>query len=1052
MSFRLAPSHEEAVYSEALCQPEDTFYYGSDDEYYESPDQRRERYEAAAQRFLAGEQRSILSSTLRGPFERNQGWLNPWRSRKMVSRSEIPPHSTTGAIKRRSQRDVPANTQDSFESHLPSPESLKKVEIEPHPFLEDADVDRVQKWQRTVKHSEDDDELASTPSHRHGSSTQRKRRARGSDWLRQPSNKKRRMEGLDAGSVGTPTRRSRKEIGSQPSPQPTSSFKASFRSSQLYHDDESDNDELSGAVELAQASDFYLASSHRRSACAKHSSPKRAMRQMHGSDPTESADELSQETTKDAQAAATLSSPVSNKDIPRACPPNTSKSLSTTAKASAKASAGPLPINTGSPIKKRNTNRKKKLAASRPVTAAPPVHKLRTPRMRKSRMKHKIEALRAPLPRLEKRPVANAGKTSEGLIVANAAPDVERASTPTRGGQEDTLKADTSLSRTCESLHLHDEPARSSSPLSDISSSYGSVSWQGLSSPASAEPGATTCATPTPLFELTGTEQERAVGKTGENNRVLRAPKRIFGYDEADTSESEREDDEESDTFSQLSQLETRDVCLRSSSVMRMDELPPFEKARLDAELDSEIEDEFLSTQEDLVTDNDASGYETASSGNSESCQATPSVGVATHVMEDAQHVTTIEDTTAEATYYSDVGTWTKEALEERESLVGFCGFSEGATGIAEQNTTGTSPTTIVRSADGSKTVPLSGIRESDETDPVSHGGATSSPSSANTDTTDMGSPTAETGTNIRGETVDDEIALKTPIEAQTMLTGGDTDEAVNGSAGGRDPAAIQDVALPQSSFDSVVLSQALESLPMADYALVSPRPSTPEHAFRPFAAFISPSPEHKARQRQRAKTRDSLRRISSMESGSTPSILKHPWTQSKPTKRVSWATLPSEEEPSEFMGALERAGKERPTSPPPDAPVEDLPTSSEAEFSTHFNAMARRTGRSTTQRASPTCPDSSQGNQDASAPPATLVVGESREGPSSEAGSPKKSFFGAFDCENQAPASKEDDLDDVFDEMSAMLKPYDLDAELEEAREGTSGLDFMEGISFGGW
>lgn len=1044
MSFRLEPSHE-AVYSEALCQPEDIFYYGSDDEYYESSDQRRERYEAAAQRFLAGEQRSILSSTLRGPFERSQGWLNPWRSRKLASRSEIPPQSTTGGIKRRSKQDVPADTQDSFESHLPSPESLKKVEIEPHPFLEDADVDRVQKWQRTVKHSEDDDELASTPSHRHGSTTQGKRRAKSSDWLRQSSNKKRRMEGLDAGSVGTPTRQSRKDLRLQPSPRPTSFFKTSFQSSHLCHDNESDNDELSGAVELAQASDLYLASSQRRPAFAKRSSPKRAIRQMHGSDSTESADELSQETTKDAQAAATLSSPVSNKDMPRACPPNTSNSLPPTAKAS----AGPLPMNTGSPIKKRNMNRKKKLAASRPVTAAPPAQKLRTPRMRKSRMKHKIEALRAPLPRLENRLDAKSGEANEEVIVAKDAPDAERASTPTRKSQENTLELGSSVFRTRESLHLHDEPARFSSPLSDISSSYGSVSWQGLSSPASAEPRAKTDATPAPLLELSSAEQERGGEKAGDH--FLQTSKRASGTDQQDTSESEREDDGESDTFSQLSYLELRDMCLRSSSVMRMDELPPFEKSRLDAELDSESEDDFLSTPEDPVTDNDASGYETARSGRSESCQATPAAGKATDLVEDTQEVAPIDDTTAEATNYCDVpGALTKETSKSRESLIESSGFSEVATGVAEQNTPVTSPTTNVRATDDAEIVRLSGIREPDETDPVPHGEVIS-PSFTNPDITDVGAPTDKTKTNSTEATVDDKIALNAPIEAQTLLTSGDNEEAVNGSADGRDAAAIQDVTLPQPSFDSVVLSQALESLPVADGVLISPRPSTPEHAFRPFAAFISPSPEHKARQRHRAKMRDSLRRISGMERGSTSSILKHPWTQPKPTKSVSWAGLPSVEEPYEFIGELDRPEKERPTSPPPNAPVEDLPTSSEAGFSTHFNAMARRAGRSTTQRISPVCPDSSQGNHDISAPPATHVVGESREGPDSAA-SPKNSFFGAFDCENQPPASKEDDLDDVFDEMSAMLKPYDLDAELEDAREGTSGINFMEGINFGGW
>ncbi|KAL2144320.1 hypothetical protein VTI28DRAFT_9228 [Corynascus sepedonium] len=71
----------EPIYCEAPQNPDDIICHGSDDEAYDSPAERRLRYEAQAQRFLEGKPVFLLSASLRGPFEKKSGWLNPWRSK-----------------------------------------------------------------------------------------------------------------------------------------------------------------------------------------------------------------------------------------------------------------------------------------------------------------------------------------------------------------------------------------------------------------------------------------------------------------------------------------------------------------------------------------------------------------------------------------------------------------------------------------------------------------------------------------------------------------------------------------------------------------------------------------------------------------------------------------------------------------------------------------------------------------------------------------------------------------------------------------------------------
>lgn len=222
------------------------------------------------------------------------------------------------------------------------------------------------------------------------------------------------------------------------------------------------------------------------------------------------------------------------------------------------------------------------------------------------------------------------------------------------------------------------------------------------------------------------------------------------------------------------------------------------------------------------------------------------------------------------------------------------------------------------------------------------------------------------------------------------------------------------------------------------------PRPATPEPMFplQPFSAFMTPSPEHRARQKQRAQWRLSKCRLTGTQR--LPSAMKSSWDSIKSGKRVSWAPLPGEnegtgeedrDEPAEETGVELR---ERPASPPPMTAVEDLPTSKDAEFQGHFNAVARRANempkRLPTDSQQPLDSDDMTENL-----PAVGDIG--KDGPAI--------VLDPFDpshVETGEGASGEVDVDmtdQVFQDLQDLLQPWDLDAELDQARQepGLEGL-----------
>ncbi|KAF3067835.1 hypothetical protein CFAM422_008444 [Trichoderma lentiforme] len=132
----------DSIYCEAVFPPQDIYYEGSEDEDYDDAEARRLRYEAAGRQFLAGRVPMLLSATLKGPFDEESGWVNPWRSKNRTANSQRRPESQPVGSQYSLRRPAASASASpvaqkqamalkNAECALPSPESLKQA-----PFTE----------------------------------------------------------------------------------------------------------------------------------------------------------------------------------------------------------------------------------------------------------------------------------------------------------------------------------------------------------------------------------------------------------------------------------------------------------------------------------------------------------------------------------------------------------------------------------------------------------------------------------------------------------------------------------------------------------------------------------------------------------------------------------------------------------------------------------------------------------------------------------------------------------------------------------------------------
>lgn len=189
--------HNDSIYCEAIFMPEDVLYEGSEDEDYENPSTRKQKYEAAGQRYLNGETPFLLSASLRGPFDKESGWVNPWRSKHRTSKPTSPnatSQTTTTHPLEKDQNTLGPVNAGSLDSYLPSPESVKQAAFtEPHPFLQENQLAVVQSWRSNIASPASDKDVLSEDKPSSSPST-RKRKATESSWLKRISCKRRRTE------------------------------------------------------------------------------------------------------------------------------------------------------------------------------------------------------------------------------------------------------------------------------------------------------------------------------------------------------------------------------------------------------------------------------------------------------------------------------------------------------------------------------------------------------------------------------------------------------------------------------------------------------------------------------------------------------------------------------------------------------------------------------------------------------------------------------------------------------------------------------------------
>ncbi|KAH6613317.1 hypothetical protein F5144DRAFT_587312 [Chaetomium tenue] len=142
---------DEPIYCEPPHNPDEILYHGSDDEAYSSSTERRLRFETQAERFLEGKTVFLLSASLRGPFDRESGWVNPWRSKST-------PREKSARRKRLavSRGTVPqVESSDLFDSSFrqPTPErrpALPEVTYTQPRYMDGDAFHRVWKWRDAV--------------------------------------------------------------------------------------------------------------------------------------------------------------------------------------------------------------------------------------------------------------------------------------------------------------------------------------------------------------------------------------------------------------------------------------------------------------------------------------------------------------------------------------------------------------------------------------------------------------------------------------------------------------------------------------------------------------------------------------------------------------------------------------------------------------------------------------------------------------------------------------------------------------------------------------
>ncbi|KAG6010950.1 hypothetical protein E4U21_002620 [Claviceps maximensis] len=249
---------------------------------------------------------------------------------------------------------------------------------------------------------------------------------------------------------------------------------------------------------------------------------------------------------------------------------------------------------------------------------------------------------------------------------------------------------------------------------------------------------------------------------------------------------------------------------------------------------------------------------------------------------------------------------------------------------------------------------------------------------------------------------------------------------------------------------DNLDNSKHIISEDSATCRVTQPRPRTPEpqFCFKPFASFMSPSPD-------RSQNKTSWRSISKApvrgNQASHPSILKGNGRQFRSKQRVSWAApltefhgSPLQNNDTATMCIIDPPKRQR--SPPPETSMVDVSKYCDDKFSKHFEAIAKRKDDGTPNLL-PTAFAKSRPSvepfiMDESLLPAGPVIHDDDEIDLSQKGTLVSGNQEAERpiCERGSEEPM-DMMEDMVREMGDFWDPWNVDSELEQARKNGSRL-----------
>ncbi|KAH7133124.1 hypothetical protein B0J13DRAFT_561590 [Dactylonectria estremocensis] len=1007
------PSWEEdTIYCEATCAPDDVLYEGSDDEDYDDSSSRRLRYEAAGQRFLDGNTPLLLTATLKGPFDRTSGWINPWRSKHRTAGATQGTRISPGKLSRPSKRrrnasiaeTVQIGPQDSVECHLPSPESLKQAPVvNNHPYLEDDELKMVQSWRTAVQPVAKDHFWAATPKQ---TESERKRKARGSEWLRKLTSKRRRTGFMDSESISTPIQR-RTEI--QPGshvglnssftsvPDPPSSgansphFSHHNEGSSARGAEDTDGDELLDSVHLS-----FSSAPPRLQSPGKRPSPRLLKRMAY-----ETAKELNRPFLgkESLKAAATLSSPVSQRRstqaLPRKSPRYSSSQVVKQSPAPPTSSLTSLdsedvegfePADKGS--QRFETQRDESFCFRMPK-------KITTGSNQEAidRTDCIDEDTWSGLSSSGDEEIDPLSVTADSIGSNGQTPKLDVSGTPGSGIETNKGLSSDLSSLSSDNFAGFDMDAQSETSTDVVTSSATQATSEPIckSDVRNKQPDDND-ASNEQAYEIHPAETED-VATTQDTKEDGSESSGHESDDDKDHSSQASENDKESVLDHKVEPLQPGPIQLLKNSVLRF--VPKSSWQRLSSLT------ETVSPSMPTVNNKPNKSFHNTVSSVALQVPSTPNVDSSGDLQ--SMNANVLKESICD----KDTNAFTLTPGRHASSPKSQAGHLQQD---MRQDDTIECDDTMECDAEA---VPLSVSQQSPWTDAKLSQFANAPARHVVRSTQQLDTPQRD-------------LSMVASTPAQTHWT----DESMNLSAP-QDHTPSIDKASPLSALHAS--TSPLSQMQNHSTPAVLIRATTPEPQFsvKSFASFMSPSPERLPRNSKRVTWQDSGFRLPSTQ-GILASATKNPWGVDTLHRRVSWAPLPHESTTDGKL--LETRGRQM--SPPPKTPIADLPISEDAKFHEHFTAVARRTKG--LQRLLPTASQRILESPNTQAMANTFLAIDQLRKPDLEEQTDNASSQRESERieESQEPL---DMVEDVIREMGGYLDIWNVDAELDQARKTSS-------------